>query len=259
MVIDGHVHTWPDAIARQALAGAPEDLERFGDGTVASATESLERAGVDLGVCLGVAPTGKTVEASNRFAGSLSGRLIGFGSIHPDLSPAENLASLQRHGLKGVKVHPIFQGYSLDDRRLWAIFDALEDRYVVVAHVGAAGSDHSGSQCTPAMVAEVVRNFPRLKFVACHFGGYQLLDLAETTVIGLPVHVDTSWPPSLGVHDRPAVRRLIERHGSERVCFASDWPMADPGRERLFIESLGLPDRDTEAILGGNLAALIGI
>lgn len=257
MVIDGHVHVWPDAIAKQALAAAPSALQRFGDGTLASATDVLERAEIDLGVCLGVAPTAKTVEAANRFAGSLSGRFIGFGSIHPDLSPDENLSSLERHALKGVKVHPVFQGYALNDRRLWAIFEALGDRYVVIAHVGGAGSDHAGSQCTPDMVMQVVQNFPRLKLVACHFGGYQRLDDAENTVIGLPVHVDTSWPPSLAVLDPARIKRLIDRHGADRVCFASDWPMADPKQERLFIESLGLPGAATEQILGGNLAALM--
>ena len=259
MVIDGHVHVWPNAIAPQALAGAPRELERFGDGTVQSAEEVLRNAGVDLAVCLGVAPNARRVEAANRFAASLSGRFIGFGAIHPDLSVEENLAGLERHGLKGVKVHPQFQGFALDDPRLTAIFDAMGDRYVVIAHIGSAGIDHAGSLSTPGMVARLVRNLPALKLVACHWGGYQQLGEAEDAVIGLPVHVDTSWPPGLGVHDPATVLRLIRKHGAERVCFASDWPMADPGRDRAFIESLGLPDRDTDAILGGNLAALIGI
>jgi predicted TIM-barrel fold metal-dependent hydrolase len=259
MVIDGHFHVWPDAIAAKALAGAPGNLRRFGDGTLGGAEGALKSANIDRAVCLAVAPTGAQVEGANRFAGSLSGKLVGFGSIHCDLTPDENLSSLRRHSLLGVKVHPIFQGYSLLDPRLWAIFEALEDEFVVIAHVGAAGQAHSADFCSPAMVAKVARAFPRLKLVACHFGGYEHLDDAERHVIGQNVWVDTAWPPSLGSQKRDRIRELIKRHGAERVCFASDWPMADPAVERGVIESLDLPSDWTGRILGGNLAELIGL
>jgi predicted TIM-barrel fold metal-dependent hydrolase len=259
MVIDGHFHVWPDAIARKALAGAPSTLKRFGDGTVGGAEKALKVAGIDRAVCLAVAPTGAQVEPANRFAGSLSGNLIGFGSIHCDLTPDENLSSLRRHSLRGVKVHPIFQGYSLVDPRLWNIFEALDDEFVVIAHVGAAGHANSVDVCSPSMVATVARAFPRLKLVACHFGGYEFLDDAERQVIGQNVWVDTAWPPSLGSQDRERIRELIRRHGADRVCFASDWPMADPAVERGVIEGLELPSDWTSKILGGNLAELIGL
>jgi hypothetical protein len=47
MIIDGHVHVWPDKIARRALGGPSSALERFGDGTTASAAAAFDRAGID--------------------------------------------------------------------------------------------------------------------------------------------------------------------------------------------------------------------
>jgi predicted TIM-barrel fold metal-dependent hydrolase len=258
LVIDGHTHVYPDSVARRAIAGSPADLKRFGDGTAGSLTEVMAAAGVDRSVCLGVANTPDRVDTANRFARSLDpARFIGFGSVHPGLSPEENIESLRAHGLRGAKVHPMFQDLRLDDPRLLSTFDAMSGEFAVIIHVGAAGTD-PGDRCSPAMLARIVRQFPRLDVIACHFGGYRCLPQAIDTVIGLPVYLDTSWPPSLATLPRDTVRMMIEKHGPERVVFASDWPMADPGAEIEAIRALGLSDADTEAVLGGNLARLLG-
>jgi uncharacterized protein len=256
MVIDGHCHVWPDAVAERALSVPSGELRRFGDGKVSTLLATMDAAGIDRAVCLGVAPTPDRVEAANRFAGSLPERLVGFGSVHPRLSVEENLASLRGHALRGVKVHPLFQGYALDDPRLVELLDAMQGEFVVVAHVGRGGE--GSGRCTPAMLRDLALALPRLELVACHFGGYLLLDEAEDLVVGLPsVYLDTSWPPGLGSVDPERVRRIVARHGADRVLFASDWPMADPGADVEAVRALGLADEETEAILGGNLARLL--
>jgi predicted TIM-barrel fold metal-dependent hydrolase len=255
-VVDGHCHVWPDSVAARALAAPSRDLKRFGDGTVSSLLEAMDAGGIDRAVCLGVANTADRVEAANRFAGSLPDRLIGFGSVHPDLPLEENLESLRRYGLRGVKVHPLFQGYALDDARLVELLDAMQGQYVVVVHVGLGGQ--GSERCTPLMFRELALALPRLGLVACHFGGYHQLDEAAELVVGLPnVHLDTSWPPGVGSLDRVRVREVMERHGPERVCFASDWPMADPGADAAEIRGLGFSEDVTDGVLGGNLLRLI--
>lgn len=257
MIIDAHTHVYPDKVAHKALAGSVPDLERFGDGTVGGLTATMTAAGVDRSVCLGVANTPDRVENANRFAGSLDpGRFIGFGSVHPGLSPEENVASLRAHGLRGAKVHPMFQDLRLDDPRLHATLDAMQGEFAVIVHVGEAGTD-PGERCTPVMLADLVRRFPRLDIIACHFGGYRQFERAAEVVCGLPVHLDTSWPPSMATLAPQRVRAVIEKHGPERVVFASDWPMADPAAEIAAVRALGLSDDDTDAILGGNLARLL--
>jgi predicted TIM-barrel fold metal-dependent hydrolase len=218
----------------------------------------MDRAGVDRCVSLGVAPAASYVDAVDDFAGSLDRRrFVGFGSIHAGLSPDENLAGLRRNDLRGAKVHPLYQGYALDDPGLRETLDAMQGEFAVIVHVGEGDSPDSNARCTPAMMRALVQDFPRLDVIACHFGGYRLLEQAEEMIVGLPVYVDTSWPPGVGQIDGPRLRSLIERHGPERVVFASDWPMADPAREIATIEGLGLADSDTEAVLGGNLERLL--
>ena len=259
MIVDTHTHVWPDAIALRALAAVPA-LERIGDGTLGSLEAALSEAGVDRAVCLGVAPDGARVEAANAFLGDLDGaRYIGFGSIHPDLTPDENLASLRKNGLRGAKVHPIFQSYSLDDPRLLATLDAMRGEFAVVVHVGAGGRAEDTVRCTPAMMRALVQQLPGLDLIACHFGGFSMLDAASAEVVGLPVHLDTAWPPTVAELEPKRIAELIRRHGADRVLFASDWPMASIARELDALRSLPLEDDEIDALIGGNAERLLGL
>lgn len=260
MIIDAHTHMWPDAVAKRALAGSVPDLERRGDGTAEGLKKSMAAADIDRSVCLAVANDGSAVEKANKFSGSLDpDHFIGFGTVHPDLPTEENIDSLRRHGIKGVKIHPFFQSYSLDDERLGRLFEAMAGEFPVIIHIGSISTASSEGVCSPAMLAELVRNFPRLDVIACHFGGYRQFAAAVDTVVGLPVYLDTSWPPSLAELDPAKVRKVIETHGPERIIFASDWPMADQQREIEAIAALGLSAGDTDNILGHNLTRLLDI
>lgn len=261
MIIDTHVHVWPDRIAGPALAGNRlPGLAARGDGTVGGLADDMRSSGVELSCCLGIANEARHVDNVNRFVASVTapGR-IGFGSVHVDLSVEENLASLRRHGVIGVKVHPLFQDYPLDHPRLWELFEAFGSEFAVVAHVGAGGTPHANSLSSPKMVADIARQFPDLCFIACHFGGYKMLDLAEEWLTGVDVVLETSWPPSLGLVRPEQVRRLVQRHGAERVVFGSDWPMTSPLEEIRVIDSLGLTGAQVEDILGRNMARLLGL
>lgn len=261
MIIDAHTHVWPDHVAGRALSASGLDLERFGDGTASSLAAVMDAAGVDRSVVLAVANTADRVESANAFTGGLDpSRFIGFGSAHAGGDPDELVASLRRHGLRGVKVHPLFQDYALDDPGLLRVLDALRGEFVAIVHVGAGRRPQDTGRCTPPMLVELARQLPGLDLIACHFGGYRVLDEAAETVIGTPgVHLDTSWPPSLATLDPARVRELVRRHGADRVVFASDWPMADPAAEIAAIRALGLADDEVDAILGGNLAGLLGL
>jgi predicted TIM-barrel fold metal-dependent hydrolase len=260
VIVDAHVHVWPDALARRAIGDAGLSLTPFGDGTVAALTQALDTAGIDRAVCLAVAPRAEHVDAANRFVGGLDRtRFVGFGSIHPATDAAALVESLRANRLPGAKAHPAFQRYSLDDPRLDAIWDALQGEFAVTIHVGKVGDHDDGGGCTPAMVRSIVDRFPRLDVIACHFGGYLLAPEAQEVLVGRRVYLDTSWPPSVARLEPARIRTLIERHGADRVVFGSDWPMGDPAAERAAIEGLGLSGVDTAAVLGGNIERICGL
>jgi len=260
VIIDSHMHVWPDVIARRALAGPQPDMHRFGDGTIAGALLAMDDAGVDLAVTLNVANVASHLANVNSFAGSMApDRFIGFGTVHPDLSVEENVTSLAANGLKGVKIHPLFQGFALDDRRLWAILDALRGEYVAIIHVGEGGDAAGNERATPAMLRALIDALPGLDIVACHFGGYRQLTEAHELIQGQAVYLDTSWPPGLTSLDPKKVREIVRRHGSDHVVFASDWPMGQPSADIAAVRELLLDEDETDLILGGNMARLLNI
>lgn len=259
VIIDAHNHVWPDPVARKALSGNIPDMKYFGDGTVAGLTAVQDRDGIGRSVCLAVANTPDRVESANRFIGSLDRRrFVPFGTIHPGLEPAANLASLRAHDVLGVKLHPVFQRYRLDDAALWDVLEVLAGELPVIIHVGEGGGG-DGTTCTPAMVRTILDRFPTLDVIACHMGGYHRLDDAEHSLIGTRCFLDTAWPPSLDTAPTDRVVELMRRHGLDRIVFASDWPTADPGREVAAVRALGFDHDETDGILGGNLARLLGI
>lgn len=261
MIIDSHTHVWPDKIAGIALgSNRVPGLEPRGDGTVGGLTRQMESAGVAISCCLGIANEARHVDKVNAFvAGLQADNRIGFGTVHVDLSVEENLASLHRHGLKAVKLHPLFQNFALDDKRLWAILEAFGGDIAVITHVGEGGDARTNSLSSPKMIADICRQFPDLRLMACHFGGYKILDDAEEMLSGTNVVLETSWPPSLTTLQPDRVRRLIRNHGAERIVFGSDWPMTDPREEIAAIKALGLTDDETKSVLGGTIARLLGI
>lgn len=261
MIIDAHCHVWPDHIAAQVLAARPSGLDPLHDGTIAGLVRTMDAAGIDHAMTLGVAAVARTVERTNEFIGAVDRmRFTPFGTVHPDLAPDTNLKSLHDNGIRGVKLHPLFQDLSLDDPRVIELLHALaDDGITVITHAGAGGSAEANDRGTPAALRAALDAVPDLTLIACHFGGYHQLDEAEELIVGSRAYLETSWPPRLGDLDKDRVRNLIRRHGADRVVFGSDWPMADPAAEIASVRQLGLESHEVDAILGTTLAGILGL
>lgn len=261
MIVDAHCHVWPDHIARQVLAARPSGLDPRHDGTIGGLLRSMDESGIDRALTLGIANMPKNVARTNEWIGSVDrSRFTPFGTVHPALSDEENLRHLKDNGIPGVKLHPLFQDLSLGDPRVVDLMRALASAgIVVITHAGAGGDDTANQRGAPHLLRALTDAVPSLTLIACHYGGYHRLDVAESTVVGSRAILETSWPPTVGDLDRARIRALIARHGADRVVFGSDWPMTDPATEIAAIRALGLPDRDEAAILGNNLAAMLSL
>jgi predicted TIM-barrel fold metal-dependent hydrolase len=259
VIIDAHTHVWPDKIARAALVGNPVDkITARADGTVAGLMADMAVSGVDLSCCLAIANRPEQIERVNEFAAGLrSSSRYPFGTIHVGRSLAENMDALRSNGIDAVKIHPLFQDFALDDPRLWDIFDAFGEDVAVITHVGAGGDAHRNMLSNPGMIAAIVNQFPRLRLIACHFGGYKLFDQAREMLGGVDVVLETSWPPTMATLAPELVRGLIRQHGAERVAFGSDWPMTSPADELRAVDALRLSDDERNFIVGGTMSRIL--
>jgi uncharacterized protein len=259
MIIDAHAHVWPDSIAPRILATRPSGLDPRHDGTVNGLTRTMDDAGIDRALTLGIAAVPQHVARTNEFIGSVDRtRFTPFGTIHPDLSNEENLRHLHDNGIPGVKVHPLFQEITLGSPRVLDLMAALaEAGIVVLTHAGAGGDAAADARGAPQQLLLLAAAVPTLQLIACHYGGYHRLDEAEDVIVGTNVWLETSWPPSLGLLDPARIRAIIEKHGADRVVFGSDWPMTEPAAEIAAVRNLGLDADDEAGVLGGNLARLL--
>ncbi|MDT9591631.1 amidohydrolase family protein [Nocardioides zeae] len=261
MIIDCHLHVWPDHIAHAMQAQRPAGMKLRFDGTLDGLLRTMDESGIDKGLALGVGIKASVVAKTNEFIGSVPrDRLVPFGTVHPDLSVEENLRHLRDNGIVGVKLHPLFQTVSLADPKVHEILSALGDEGMpVVTHVGAGADEEANERGAPALLRKLADSIPHLQLIACHYGGYHRLEEAEQHVVGSRVTLETSWPPTMAELEPEKVRDLIRAHGADRVVYGSDWPMADPAAEIAAIRNLGLTPEEEAGILGGNLARILGL
>jgi predicted TIM-barrel fold metal-dependent hydrolase len=260
VIIDAHMHVWPDHIADAMQAQWPAGMPLRYDGKLSGLLRAMDESGIDKGLALGVGIKPSVVGRTNEFIGSVPrDRLVPFGTVHPELSVEENMKHLRDNGIVGVKLHPLFQNLSLGDPAVQEILAALaEEGMPVITHVGAGEDEAANERGAPALLRRLADALPNLRLIACHFGGYHRLDEAEEHVVDSSVHLETSWPPTVADLEPERVVAIVRRHGADRVIFGSDWPMADPAAEIRAIRGLGLTPDEEAGILGDNLARLLG-
>lgn len=263
MIIDFHTHVFPDALAPKAMASlsATSGLTPVTDGTVSVTRELLRRDGVDFAVLQHVATNPRQQHNVNEFAISLHGNgpFLCFGSVHPDApDAADEAARLKAAGLPGVKLHPDYQGYDVDERRLWPLYDTLSQLGLVVCfHAGYDPLSPDHVHASPRMLAAVLKAFPRLRVVCAHFGGLKLWDEVEEELVGREVWLDTSF--CAGRIPQKQAERIISRHGADHILLGSDCPWQAPAECIHQIESLDLRDSERERIFSGTARALLGM
>ena len=266
MRIDVHTHIHPDLIAKPVLDNMTETFgyPAVGLNTVAGIKEHMISSGVDKSVVLGVVEEVRHVKAANDWLISIQDdMLVPFGAIHPDMDgKSEEIRRLRESGIKGIKLHPMVNQYYPDDPRMFEVYEELGDDMVVEIHSGRWAHTKPGETvwADPSRIRKVIEKFPKMKVVALHLGGFYMLDEAERELIGLPnVLIDTTWPPALKEVGVRTMLEIVNKHGSDKVCFGTDFPLADMAEDAKFIENLPLPGADKERILGENARTFIGL
>ncbi len=257
-VFDMHVHVFPDAIAKKAAGntGKYYGVTMYADGTWGAFQKSLAKE-PRIQKCLIHATATKPtqVEHVNEFVASLTNdRLLGFGSMHADYENIEaEIDRMLALGLRGIKLHPDFQGFHADDDKAMRIYAAAEGRLPVLFHVGDPKSDLSA----PRRIRNILDTFPKLTIIAAHLGGYGTWDESEKYLVGQNVYFDTS--SSVEFMDKARARYLIEAHGVEKCLFGTDFPMHDPTKTIEGILALGLSQAENKKIFWENAHSLLQI
>lgn len=263
MKIDFHTHIYPDRLAAETVAAVREGagIPSYADGTLKGLLRSMKGAGIDLSVVCSVATRPEQVDSIHDWLLSIrDSRIRPIAAWHPEkrVGP-DGLRALKAKGFRGFKVHPDYQGFFVDEKRMYPFYEAAQSEGMfILFHVGVDRGLPHPVHGTPEGLARVHKAFPRLGIIAAHMGGECMYEETEKHLLGRDIYLDTSFvlrkmPLSL-------IRRFMERHPPERFLFASDSPWTDQGRELTFL--LSLPYLNEEAkkmITATNAAELLGL
>lgn len=251
-IIDAHAHIFPEKIASRAVAsiGGFYDLTMHRQGTPEALLSSMGEAGVSRCLICSTATKPEQVRSINDFIYAqcrLHPEFVGFATLHPDMErPEEEVERILRRGYYGVKLHPDFQRFNIDDPAVYPLYRLLEGRLPILFHTGDARYDYSA----PARLARVSERFPELRCIAAHFGGYQRWEEALAAYDSPNIFMDTS--STLFTLPVETAYRFFARYGVSRFFFGTDFPMWTHEGELARFDTLKLSAGDRKAILSEN-------
>lgn len=269
MLIDFHTHAFPEKIAERAITSLENNLLEFtGDetrsranygGTLNGLRESMKKYGVDISVVLPIATTVTQSQSINSFAAEINGKdgIISFGSVHPMQENAEEeLIKIKELGLKGIKLHPEYQGFYINSPESLRILKKAEELGLyVVLHTGRDLGMPEPVHCPPQLLRNALNYVSGKNIIAAHMGGYLLWEDVLKYLVGTDIIFDTSF--CLGEMPKDISREIISKHGAEKIVFGSDSPWATPGMISEALNSLDLTKEEYDRITYKNACEIL--
>ncbi len=259
-IIDAHTHIYPEKIAEKATEAISEFYQipmcHFGSSEVL--LESGRQIGVEKYLVCSAATVPQQVPIINDFILRECAKhpeFLGFGTVHPDYEDMDGeLRRIKALGLRGVKLHPDFQQFYIDDGAALPMFKAIRDNDMfVLVHLG----DDKRPYSDPKRMAFVIDEVPGLKVIGAHFGSYGVWwDNLETYRPGTIVFDISS---SLFLLDKKTAYQFFDRYGIGSFFWGTDFPMWDHREELERFFALGLSEEENRMILYDNFARYYGL
>ncbi len=270
MIIDVHAHIFNDKIASKAVSKL-EACSGLRACNMANKDGLIDEMGslISKSVILPVATNVNQVLSINDYWMSVKEeKFIIFGSMHPDYENyKEELKRLKDNGVKGIKIHPEYQGVYIDDLRYVNIIDeAFSLGMMVITH---AGVDIGIDEAVKSDCIHIINLMTKLKnkgiLILAHMGGWKMWENIYELAKYDSIYFDTSF--SLGEYVqnnevKPLIslddfNRMIKEIGSKRFLFGSDFPWMKPEKIYNFIEKSNLTDIEKENIYHLNFKRLL--
>jgi hypothetical protein len=269
-LVEAYQRRWNDSLAsrRETTPEAdPPDVQ-----TVARRwTAALDAAGIERGVFF---TSPDYHDDLLTFISLNPGRLVGYTTFDPTDRASADLLRRQvgEHGVQGLKLYPMAQGYHVDDEACSAVYGVCEaKRLPVIIHFGISISATHDLRCgSPIDLAGPALRYPSVNWIIPHFGAGFFRETLMVAAQYQNVHIDTSssnnWtrsaPHPLTVTD--LFRRTLDTVGSERLIFGTDSSFFPRGyrtnilNDQLAIcHDLNLSPEQIDSIFRGNIRRIL--
>ncbi len=263
MLIDFHAHAFPESIAQKAiekLSYASGGLIPYTNGTFFDLKRLFRESSIDKAVVLSIATNAKQQKKVNDFAASINDgqNTFAFGSVFPDSPDAlDELERIKALGLKGVKLHPDYQSFSVDDEKMKPIYKKIgELGLITIFHTGQDYGFPPPYGATPEKMAKALKWF-QSPVVAAHYGGIGYETDVLKHLCGKDIYLDTSF--GYGSLPKYYAEKIIKTHGTDKILFGTDSPWHTAEMELKLLNTLEISYADWEKITHQNAEKLLSI
>ncbi len=262
MIIDFHTHAFPERIAKMAiekLSYTSGGLIPQTDGTIECLKSLMKKDGIDKSVTLAIATNEKQQTAVNDFIKYQEGNeIIPFGSVYPHANDAlEELERIHSMGIKGIKLHPEYQQFFVDDEKMKPIYKKISELgLIVLFHAGEDFGYPAPYHATPERLRKAAKWIDS-PMICAHWGGAGMGEDVLKYLCDIPVFFDTAFGYATMPKDR--AQRILDKKGIDSIIFGSDCPWHAPSWDIRMIESLELTDSEKEKIYHLNAEKLLNI
>ncbi|BCO10455.1 amidohydrolase [Desulfolithobacter dissulfuricans] len=261
-IIDFHTHAFPDQVATKALPALEKrsGVKAYHDGTVCGLLASMDRAGIDTSVICSIATRPEQFQAIFDWSASIrSEKIIPLPSVHPaDPELKKHIWTIGKKGFKGIKMHPFYQEFVIDDPALDSLYEALiRENLLLILHTGQDIGFPDSDCASPRRILNLVTRFPDLRLVTTHLGGWNMWDEVRRLLTGRPIYMELSF--SLDFLDQIRLRDMITSHPRGYILFGSDSPWSDQATTLKMLRRLDLDEDLFREIVRENGRTLLGI
>ncbi len=229
----------------------------------------MDEAKIDKAALMVTALKGTPVRPMNEGVAKLlkayPGRLIGFAGFDPNTGTQavdEIEYAIKQLGFSGIKTVASFLELDINDKAFYPCYAKAQQLGVpITIHTGSAIlKGVRVKHVQPLMVDDVAFDFPDLKIVCTHLGGWQFMDAVGMVVHHRNVYADISFWPLNPMYVDLVPWSVLEKAVPDKILFGSDYPAGQTPKEAAeAVRKLPINESFKEKILGSNAAALLGM
>jgi predicted TIM-barrel fold metal-dependent hydrolase len=259
--IDFHTHAFPDRIAATAIPALEKkgNIKAYLNGTITDLLKSMDRAEIERSVVCSIATRPTQFQPILDWSQSVrSERIVPLPSIHPaDPEKLEHLQQIKDMGFIGLKMHPYYQDFFLDDPELLEFYGQVNELgLLLVMHTGYDIGYPRIRRADPERILKVLQEVPGLRLITTHLGGWDEWADVRRLLTGRPIYMEISF--ALDFLDQIRLRDLIESHPPEYLLFGTDSPWADQATTLKMLGKLGLKEDLFNRIVRENALIMLG-
>lgn len=278
IIVDDHAHIYPKKKAKWIINTFADKYRmnpvHLSKGTIDDLTNQMTLHGIDYTVLANFASP-KIISDNNLWTLEIaaeSKKVIPLIAIHPEMK-GDKIKLLEEYidkGAKGIKIHSSVLEFDVQDKRLTDVFEFCNERkFPIVYHCGVVSNVKYNDYADLNNLLPIIDKYTNIPTLLTHMAEGKTYDIISLADKYEHIYFDTSICIS-GLlcidrcHDMywqndENVIKIINKIGSNRILFGSDYPFGSPIHDVRRLLNLNISDNDKSKIVGLNAIKFFNI